>query len=58
MKDDENNIKTNNEVKESNNEEKENEESNNVNDSFEKVLNLQKLIHKQAGLKRLCKKNN
>lgn len=27
-----------------------------LNDSFNKVLSLQKLIHKQAGLKRLCKK--
>lgn len=27
-----------------------------LNDSFDKVFSLQKLIHKQAGLKRLCKK--
>lgn len=27
-----------------------------LNDSFNKVFSLQKLIHKQAGLKRLCKK--
>lgn len=26
-----------------------------LNDSFDKVFALQKLIHKQAGLKRLCK---
>lgn len=39
-----------------NNESQENKESNNINDSFEKVSYLQKLIHKQAGLKRLCKK--
>jgi len=26
-------------------------------DSFDKVFNIQKLIHKQAGLKQLCKKN-
>jgi len=24
-------------------------------DSFDKVFNIQKLIHKQAGLKKLCK---
>lgn len=33
-----------------------NEKVNNEKDSFEKVFHLQKLIHKQAGLKRLCKK--
>lgn len=26
-------------------------------DSFDKVFNIQKLIHKQAGLKQLCKEN-
>ena len=26
-------------------------------DSFDKVFNTQKLIHKQAGLKQLCKEN-
>ena len=26
-------------------------------DSFDKIFNIQKLIHKQAGLKQLCKKN-
>jgi hypothetical protein len=39
-----------------NTESKENKEINNEKDSFEKVFHLQKLIHKQAGLKRLCKK--
>ena len=39
-----------------NNESQENNTSNNINDSFAKVSELQKLIHKQAGLKRLCKK--
>ena len=39
-----------------NNESQENNASNNISDSFEKVSFLQKLIHKQAGLKRLCKK--
>ena len=41
-----------------NNESQENNTSNNINDSFAKVSELQKLIHKQAGLKRLCKKIN
>ena len=39
-----------------NNESLENNVSNNINVSFKKVSYLQKLIHKQAGLKRLCKK--
>ena len=32
------------------------EKKNNNKDSFDKVYNMQKLIHKQAGLKQLCKK--
>ena len=32
-------------------------EKNITKDSFDKILNIQKLIHKQAGLKQLCKKN-
>jgi hypothetical protein len=35
----------------------EKEEKNIPKDSFDKVFNIQKLIHKQAGLKQLCKKN-
>ena len=31
-------------------------EKNNKSDSFDKIFNIQKLIHKQAGLKELCKK--
>ena len=27
-------------------------------DSFDKIFNIQKLIHKQAGLKQLCKTKN
>ena len=32
-------------------------EKNIIKDSFDKIFNIQKLIHKQAGLKQLCKKN-
>ena len=32
-------------------------EKNITKDSFDKIFNIQKLIHKQAGLKQLCKKN-
>lgn len=51
-------MESNNENNKIINESQENNTSNNINDSFAKVSELQKLIHKQAGLKRLCKKIN
>lgn len=52
MASEENHINDNTEQKDDTKEEK-----NNKNDSFDKVFNIQKLIHKQAGLKQLCKNN-
>jgi hypothetical protein len=48
------NIENNNDV---NKVQEEKVKKNITKDSFDKVFNIQKLIHKQAGLKQLCKKN-
>jgi hypothetical protein len=48
------NIEKNNDV---NKVQEEKVKKNITKDSFDKVFNIQKLIHKQAGLKQLCKKN-
>ena len=48
------NIENNNDV---NKAQEEKVKKNITKDSFDKVFNIQKLIHKQAGLKQLCKKN-
>ena len=48
------NIEYNNDV---NKAQEEKVKKNITKDSFDKVFNIQKLIHKQAGLKQLCKKN-
>lgn len=48
------NNENNNDINKS---QEEKEEKNIPKDSFDKVFNIQKLIHKQAGLKQLCKEN-
>jgi len=48
------NNESNNDVNKS---QEEKVEKNIPKDSFDKVFNIQKLIHKQAGLKQLCKEN-